>query len=59
MPKPDEATANGMGEVARVAADMTLDKLGPGMSPEDRDTLSAAMALVTPWLLVEPNRASP
>ncbi len=32
MPKPDEATANGMGEVARMAADMTLDKLGPGMS---------------------------
>jgi len=56
MPKPDEAAANGMGEVARMAADMTLDKLGPNMSAEDHDTLCAAMALVTPWLLVEPNR---
>ncbi len=56
MPKPDEAAANGMGEVARMAADTTLDKLGPDMSAENRDTLCAAMALVTPWLLVEPNR---
>ena len=56
MPKHDEAAANGMGEVARMAADMTLDNLGPNMSAEDRDTLCAAMALVTPWLLVEPNR---
>ena len=39
-----------------MAADMTLDKLGPDMSAEDRETLCAAMALVTPWLLVEPNR---
>ena len=56
MPMPDEAAASGMGEVARMAADMTLDKLGPEMSAEDRETLCAAMVLVTPWLLVEPNR---
>ena len=56
MPMPDEAAASGMGEVARMAADMTLDKLGPGMISEDRETLRAAMALVTPWLRVEPNR---
>ncbi len=39
-----------------MAADITIDKLGARMSAEDRETLSAAMALVTPWLLAEPKR---
>jgi hypothetical protein len=56
MPKPDEATARGMGEVARMSAGMTLHKLSGGMTEDDRDTLTAAMASVTPWLLVEPDR---
>ncbi|MBO0676274.1 phosphotransferase [Mycolicibacterium sp. S2-37] len=56
MPKPDEASAQGFGEVAKMAADITLDRLGDRMSAEDRETLSAAMAVVTPWLLSEPER---
>jgi Phosphotransferase enzyme family len=57
MPKPgDEAAAKGLGDVSVMAADITIEKLGPHMSAEDRDTLSAAMGLVTPWLLAEPNR---
>ena len=56
MPKPDEASAKGLGDVAKMAVDMTLDQLGAGVTQEDRDTLTAAMASVTPWLLVEPNR---
>jgi hypothetical protein len=57
MPKPgDEAAAKGLGDVSVMAADMTIDKLGARMSYEDRETLSAAMGMVTPWLLAEPKR---
>jgi len=57
MPKPgDEAAATGLGDVSVMAADITIDKLGARMSAQDRDTLRAAMGLVTPWLLAEPKR---
>jgi hypothetical protein len=57
MPKPgDEAAAKGLGDVSKMAADITIDKLGDRMSAEDRETLSAAMGSVTPWLLAEPKR---
>ncbi len=58
MPKPDEASAKGLGDVAKMAADMTVDKLGAGVSANDRETLTAAMSVVTPWLQVEPGRFS-
>lgn len=59
MPKPgDEAAAKGMGDVAVMAADITLDKLGGSVSDEDRDTLVTSMSLVTTWLLAEPDRFS-
>jgi hypothetical protein len=35
---------------------ISIDKLGARMSAEDRETLTAAMGLVTPWLLAEPMR---
>lgn len=57
MPKPgDEGAAAGMGEVAKMAVDITLDKLGGSVSDEDRDTLITSMSLVTPWLLAVPDR---
>ncbi|MDT5045363.1 MAG: hypothetical protein QOI39_3791 [Mycobacterium sp.] len=57
MPKPgDEAAAKGLGDVSKMAADITIDKLGERMSAEDRETLTAAMGSVTPWLLAEPER---
>lgn len=56
MPKPDAAMASGMGDVAKMATDITLEKLGDRMTAEDRATLSASMAVVTPWLLTEPDR---
>lgn len=56
MPKPDAAMASGMGDVAKMATDITLEKLGDRMSAEDRATLSASMSVVTPWLLTEPDR---
>jgi Phosphotransferase enzyme family len=57
MPKPgDEAAAKGLGEVSVMAADITIDKLGARMSAEDQETLTAAMGMVTPWLMAEPKR---
>ena len=54
--RPDEASAGGLGEVARMSADITLDKLGDRMSAADRQTFTKAMGLVTPWLLAERER---
>src|SRR6478609_987770 len=59
MPKPgDEAAAKGLGDVSVMAADITIEKLGPRMSAEDRETMRVAMGLVTLWLLAEPDRFS-
>jgi hypothetical protein len=54
--RPDDAGAKGLGDVARLSADITLEKLGSRMSHDDRDTFTAAMGLVTPWLLAEYDR---
>ena len=54
--RPDEASAKGLGDVAKMSADITLQKLGDRMSAEDRETFTAAMGLVAPWLLVEWDR---
>jgi hypothetical protein len=54
--RPDEASAQGLGEVAQMSADITLNKLGDRMSAADRQTFTTAMGLVTPWLLAEPDR---
>lgn len=59
MPKPgDETAAKGLGDVARMSAEITLDKLVSQMSSADSETLRAAMSVVTPWLLAAPNRYS-
>ncbi len=54
--RPDEAGAAGMGEVARMSAEITLDKIGDRLSRDDRETFRAAMGLVEPWLLAEYDR---
>ena len=54
--RPDEAGASGMGEVARMSADITIAKLGERMSAEDCETFRTAMDLVEPWLLAEYDR---
>lgn len=59
MPKPGDAeAAKGLGDIAVMATDITLEQLGGSVSDEDRDTLTTAMGLVTPWLLAEPDRFS-
>lgn len=54
--RPDEAAAGGLGEVARMSTEITLDKLGDRLCAADRETFTTAMGLVTPWLLAEHNR---
>jgi hypothetical protein len=54
--RPDPASAGGLGEVARMSVEITLDKLGDRMTADNRETFSAAMALTTPWLLAEHDR---
>jgi len=54
--RPDAAGAGGMGEVARMSADITLEKLGDRMTADDRETFRTAMGLVEPWLLAEYDR---
>ena len=56
MTQLDPAGAAGMGEIAVMAADITVDKLGAKLDPADRETLREAMALVTPWALARPDR---
>ncbi len=57
MPKPgDVEAANGMGDVCKMAADIVIDRLGSQITPADQETLSAAMASVTNWLMAEPGR---
>lgn len=56
MSTPDAATAQGFGDVAVMATQLTLDRLGSEMADENRETATAAMALTTPWLLAEPGR---
>lgn len=51
-----EDAIRGMGEVAKMAADITVDKLTGKLSAADAETLVASMALVTPWLLQAPDR---
>ncbi|MFZ0835535.1 MAG: phosphotransferase [Mycobacterium sp.] len=59
MPKPgDEPAIRGLGDVARMAVDMTLEKLAPHIDAADRETATAAMNMVTPWLLAERDRFS-
>ncbi|MEE3065061.1 MAG: phosphotransferase [Actinomycetota bacterium] len=56
FPRPDDAGAQGLGDVAKMSADITLEKLGDRMSAEDRETFTATMGLVTPWLSAERDR---
>lgn len=58
MPKPDEATARGLGDITVLAARTTIDKLGERMSAEDRDTVLASAALIGDWLIGAPERFS-
>lgn len=58
MPKADEATARGLGDITRLAAQTTLDRLGPRMDPADAATVLESADLIAAWLLGAPERFS-
>ena len=58
MPKADEAMAGGLGDITRLAARTTIDKLGPRMDPADRTTVLQSAELIADWLLRSPDRFS-
>ena len=51
-----EDAIRGMGEISKMAAGITRDKLAGKLSDADAETLSSSMAVVTPWLLHAPDR---
>ncbi|BBZ02646.1 aminoglycoside phosphotransferase [Mycolicibacterium chitae] len=46
----DDASKKGLGDIAVMSADITVEKLGDKLSEQDRATFLEAMGLVTPWL---------
>ena len=58
MSMPNADAAKGLGDVAVMATQLTLDRLGADMTPENRETAAESMALTTRWLLAEPARFS-
>ncbi|WP_199254757.1 phosphotransferase family protein [Mycolicibacterium mengxianglii] len=58
MPRPDADFAKGLGDLAVMAVDTTLGKLGDRMAAQDRDTLVETAALIGRWLLLERDRFS-
>lgn len=58
MNRPDEPTARGLGEITALAVATTLERLGPRMSAQERQTILDASALVGDWLINAPDRFS-
>jgi aminoglycoside phosphotransferase (APT) family kinase protein len=58
MPMADAELAKSLGEVARMAADMFLERLGGRLSQAQRQILAAYPERVAPWLLANPTRFS-
>jgi hypothetical protein len=51
-----EDAIRGLGDISKMAAGITVDKLGSRLNEQDAETLVASMDLVTPWLLNAPER---
>ena len=58
MPKADEPTARGLGEITIMAAGSTVEKLGDRMTPADRETVLKSAERIADWLLAAPERFS-
>lgn len=58
MPKPDEPTARGLGDITRLAASTTIERLGARMAEADRTTVLESADLIADWLLGSPDRFS-
>jgi aminoglycoside phosphotransferase (APT) family kinase protein len=58
MPKPDEATARGLGDITSLAAQTTIERLGARMTEADRATVVESAAAIANWLMGSPERFS-
>jgi hypothetical protein len=58
MSMPNDDAAKGFGDIAVMATQVTLERLGVRMYADDRDTVTEAMSMVTPWLLADRHRFS-
>ena len=56
MSTATEDAMKGLGDVAVMASQMTLDRLGSRMTAEDRELITEAMSVVTPWLMADRDR---
>lgn len=54
----DQAGATGLGDIAKMSAGITVEKLGPKLDGGDHLTLLATMDVVTPWLSADRGRFS-
>ena len=52
------ASAKGLGDIFTMAVGITLDKLGARLSADERATFTDVAEVMTPWLLLEPDRFS-
>jgi hypothetical protein len=52
----DDASKRGLGEVAKMSAGLTLDRLGDKLDAGDRETLVTGLGRVGDWLVAEPDR---
>ena len=58
MPKPDEPTARGLGDITKLAVHTTIETLGDRLSAQDRYTVRESADLIADWLLTAPERFS-
>ena len=56
MSMANEDAMKGLGDIAVMAAQITLDRLGSRMTSQDRDTVTESMSMVTPWLMADRHR---
>ncbi|TPG33804.1 phosphotransferase family protein [Mycolicibacterium hodleri] len=56
MSMANEDAMKGLGDIAVMATQITLDRLGSRMTDADRDTVTEAMSMVTPWLTADRHR---
>jgi hypothetical protein len=56
MSMSNEDAVKGLGDIAVMATQITLDRLGSRMTAEDRDTITEAMSIVARWLMADRDR---
>lgn len=58
MPKPDQAAAHGLGEITRMAAATTIERVGERLTATDCATVLQSADLIADWLLGAGDRFS-